>query len=206
MKKALTGPADLRDAKRLAELEVVIERGKAAFIETGTALLEVRESRLYRLGYGTFDDYLAKRWPDISRSYAYRLMDRAEVARVLSPIGDIPNEAQARELAPILRSDGPEAVAEVMAEAVRRTEGRPTARVIREVVADTTNPVNEDEIDLDAGPNEEARAAAYIDALKGYISGVTRVQPPTLGDPPALYRRRHALERRLLDVLAEVMA
>lgn len=40
---AVTGPADLRLQRRLEELEVVIERGLASFIEVGEALIEVRD-------------------------------------------------------------------------------------------------------------------------------------------------------------------
>ncbi len=38
----VTGPRDLRDVKRLAELEVVIEGGLASFMTVAEALLEGR--------------------------------------------------------------------------------------------------------------------------------------------------------------------
>lgn len=76
-------------------------------------------------------------------------------------------------------------------------------RVVQAVVID--GPAS-DEIDLDSGPDEGARADAYRRVLREYIAGIVRVQPPTIGDPPSLYRRRHDLERKLLAVLAEVMS
>ena len=75
-------------------------------------------------------------------------------------------------------------------------------RVVREVRAEI---IEEDqEVDL-SEPDEMSIDASYIHALSDYIAGIIRVQPPTLGDPPALFRRRHELERRLQTVLAEVM-
>jgi hypothetical protein len=82
---------------RLTELEAVIERGLQAFVETGKALIEIRDAELY--GEGTFADYCKNRW-GWHRSYAYRLMDGARVIENLSPTGDIPKtERVARELA-----------------------------------------------------------------------------------------------------------
>lgn len=83
---------------RLAELESTIARGLQTFVDVGTALLEIRDGRLYRQEYGTFEGYCQDKW-GFSRSRAHRLIDAAEVANNLLPIGNIPqNEAQARPL------------------------------------------------------------------------------------------------------------
>lgn len=110
---------------RLTHLESVIERGLGTFVEVGQALLEIRDSRLYRESHGTFEDYCRERW-GMSRSYAHRQIDAATVAAVL-PIG---NEAQARELLP-LRAE-PEQMAEAWGEA--SANGSPTAEKVREAV------------------------------------------------------------------------
>ena len=47
---------------RLAELETVIESGIRTFVDVGRALLEIRDSRLYRESYPTFDEYCRERW------------------------------------------------------------------------------------------------------------------------------------------------
>jgi len=56
---------------RLDELELVINKNMRAFYEIGTALKEIRDSRLYKdvLGYDTFEDYCRERW-DFGRHYA----------------------------------------------------------------------------------------------------------------------------------------
>jgi hypothetical protein len=123
------------DQQRFAELERVIERGFGTFVEVGRALLEIQERRLYRgAGHRTFADYVSKRW-DLSIAHAYRQIDASKVVDILSPIGEIPlpaNEAQARELAPLVGD--PEAVRAVWSEAIEYGDGRITARAIRERV------------------------------------------------------------------------
>lgn len=120
----------------LAALEARIEHGLATFVQVGEALLEIRDRRLYReAGFAEFDAYCRARW-GWQRARSYRLMDGAKVVRVLSPIGDTPtNEAQARELVPVLRDEGPEAVAEVWEQAQEAApNGKVTAEVVRDVV------------------------------------------------------------------------
>lgn len=84
---------------RLAALETIIENGMRTFIEVGTALLEIRDRRLYReQGFTTFEDYCLKRW-EWTHRHVNRQIAAAEVVRNLGPIGPKPlNEAQAREL------------------------------------------------------------------------------------------------------------
>lgn len=93
-------PLTQDESRRLRECEKVIERGIDTFYQVGNALAEIRESRLYRIAYPTFEDYCKKRWA-MSRFYAHRLIDASQVVENLLPIGNIPtSEAQARELAP----------------------------------------------------------------------------------------------------------
>ena len=118
---------------RLAEAEQRIEhelsRVRRSFVVIGLTLREIRDAGLHRDGYTTFESYLADRW-GFSRSRAYRLIDAAAVAAVASPMGDIPNERQARELAPL--RDEPEQLRRAWEEA--SANGAPTAVVVREVV------------------------------------------------------------------------
>jgi hypothetical protein len=93
-------PLTKDESRRLKECERIIERGLESFYQVGNALAEIRDSRLYRISYASFEDYCRERWK-ISRFYAHRLIDAAQVVDNLLPIGNIPsNEAQARELAP----------------------------------------------------------------------------------------------------------
>jgi hypothetical protein len=87
------------DEARLVELETTIEHGLQTFVDVGTALLEIRDSKLYRKGHETFEDYCRTRW-NMSRIHAHRMIEAAEVNQNLLPTGNIlPNsERQAREL------------------------------------------------------------------------------------------------------------
>ncbi len=68
-----------------------------------TALKEIRDSRLYREQYATFEAYCKERW-GFARNYANKLIQSAEVTGELNGYNctQIPaTESQARELARI---------------------------------------------------------------------------------------------------------
>lgn len=86
------------EQNRLQQHETVIERGLKTFYDVGSALLDIRDNRLYRQEYGTFEAYCQQRW-GMSKPHATRLIEAARVTENLVPIGTVPaNEAQAREL------------------------------------------------------------------------------------------------------------
>lgn len=127
---AVTGPAELRTARRLAILEETIEAGMSSFVLVGEALLEVRDSRLYRVNYPTFEAYCKGRW-HFSHQRASQLMTAAEVVAALPESAtNVANEGQARALVPVLREHGPEAAASVLKEAIEATNGHVTAAAI----------------------------------------------------------------------------
>jgi hypothetical protein len=93
-----TGPEPKTQATsdRLTDLEQIITRGKAAYLEVGEALDEIRDNKLYKAKYPTFEAYLKGRW-QMSRAQGYRLIAAVKIAE-MSPIGDKPeNEHQARK-------------------------------------------------------------------------------------------------------------
>ncbi|MGH2800507.1 MAG: DNA methyltransferase [Thermoleophilaceae bacterium] len=122
------------ERSRLAELESLVERGLQTFVEVGKALMEIRESRLYRETHGTFETYCRERFR-LGRAQAYRLIGGASVAELVSPMGDIPNERQARELVPVLRDEGEAAVLEVYRELRQKHGDDVTAERVRRVVS-----------------------------------------------------------------------
>lgn len=87
---------------RLAELESIIARGIKTFVEVGSALVEVRDSRLYKSEFSTFEEYCGGKW-NITRQYANLMISAAEVVNTFSSLPDPPkilpaNERQARPL------------------------------------------------------------------------------------------------------------
>lgn len=118
---ALT-PGEQLDLRRL---EAQIRLNLNAFLIVANSLVQIRDSRLYRAEFVSFEEYLDKRW-DMTKSRAYRLITAAQVAEVVSPIGNVRNEWAARQLADL----EPEAQKFVYAVAQAKSEGAPTAKVI----------------------------------------------------------------------------
>ena len=124
------------EAKRYKECEALIETG-ADSMRRG--LLEIRDSKLYRQDYKTFEEYCATRW-NITARHANRMIAHAKVEKNLGqicPKNDCEdelfpeiNQSQARELSKV----EPEKQAEVLAKASEN--GKPTAAKIKEAAAE----------------------------------------------------------------------
>lgn len=132
----VTEPLDDAEAVALEGYESTIGKGLKSFHAVGKALMAIRDGRLYRDRYASFETYCETEW-GISRRQADRLAAAAAVADVLEvdearPIG-LTSESQARELAPLLSN--PKAMREAYDEAEQAASGTPTAENLREAVA-----------------------------------------------------------------------
>lgn len=91
----------IAESQRLTQLEVRIREGLKTFVDVGAALLEIRDARLYRQDYSTFEEYCQERW-GLKERQAYRLMDASAVVAHLEscPIGQLlpTTESQVRPL------------------------------------------------------------------------------------------------------------
>lgn len=158
------------ESKRLASLEHIVEQGKQGFVAVGHALLEIRESRLYREQSDTFESYCQIKW-GFTRHNANRLIQAAEI---VSEFGDHghqnepapTNERQARALAAAPPEDRKSVWKEAVASAPKdKKTGKPkvTAKDVQKVVAKRAAPKEE----KPTGPWGEFRAAmmAEIDIL-----------------------------------------
>lgn len=118
------------ESATLAEQEAVIERGLQTFYEVGTALLAIRDQRLYRESHGTFEDYCGERW-GLKRQRAYELMQTATVVALVSEISDTIPQRESH-VAPLVTLS-PEQQVEVWQEAVQTApEGKMTAAHVTE--------------------------------------------------------------------------
>lgn len=115
--------------------EAVIERGLNIFVEVGNALTDIRDRRLYREQYGTFEDYCQGRW-GIVASRARQLIGAAKTVTnvtqsVNGTISPPSNEAQARPLTKLPADEQPA----VWQEAVETApNGKVTAQHVEETV------------------------------------------------------------------------
>jgi len=149
------------ERRSLESLEKVIESGVESFLATGSALKEIRDQRLYREGFKTFEAYVKARW-SFDRSRAYQLIDASDLKADLSTIVDknpkadeVKTEGQLRELASVPT----ESLAEVIAKAAEIAGDAPlTAKVLkeaREQVLEPTEPTAEEPACEDVEPEPE---------------------------------------------------
>ena len=123
-------------ALNLQEHETVIERGLKTFVEVGNALMAIRDSRLYKADYTTFEDYCRERW-GMSKRHSNRMIEAANVIDNLGPIGLIPQtESQARPLAKLDPDDQLEAWQRAVETAPNgKVTGKHVERVVAKMVA-----------------------------------------------------------------------
>jgi hypothetical protein len=101
---ALKEKLDVTERGKLRKLEAIVAEGISSFIVVGEALKEIREGKLYRESYKTFDKYVSERW-GFEKSRAYQLIDASDTNKKVSTIveeieraSEIKNEGQLREL------------------------------------------------------------------------------------------------------------
>ena len=124
-------PLSVTEREELARYEGTIYEGLSTFFEVGKALIEIRNRKLYRADYRTFEHYCRERW-NISRPRAYQLIDAADVVDDLSTHGRqiLPaNEHQARAL----KAAPPDQRPDIWQKAVDANNGKvPTAKQINQ--------------------------------------------------------------------------
>jgi hypothetical protein len=164
-------PITLKESARLVELERKIKTGMTTFVEVGNALMEIRDSKLYRVEHKTFEAYCRDKW-GMSRVQAHRIIGASEVSKML-PIGNkLPQtETQARPLTKLPAKKQPEA----WAKAVEIADGnQPTQRQVEQAVRQTLSTDNPTKTKKTRGSYEDWRTfrdiceqiAALCDSLE----------------------------------------
>lgn len=96
--EVLNEPLSEGESSEFSACENVIERGLKSFVEVGQALQQIREGRLYRHDFKTFEEYCDQRW-DMTRRFANYQIAAAQVVQNLGTIVPKPaTESQARPL------------------------------------------------------------------------------------------------------------
>jgi len=107
---------NIDETNELERCEVVIKQGLQTFIEVGQALMTIREKRLYRIGFKTFEDYCVERW-SMDKRHANRLIQASEAISNLGPMGPVLPQSE-RQTRPITSLE-PEIQKEVWTEVVK---------------------------------------------------------------------------------------
>lgn len=120
-----------QDEVALQYNEQIIEKGLETYMKVGYALMEIRDNRLYRKEFKTFEEYCQEKWGK-SRYWAYNFIKASEVAGALESVDNcqqIPEtESQAR---PLTKLETPEQQAEAWGNAVANSKsGKPSAKEV----------------------------------------------------------------------------
>ena len=136
-------PLSERESKLLDQLEIDIEQNLKGFKKVGYALSVIRDQRLYRVDFDTFEEYCHQVW-DLGRPRAYQLMDGYTVMENLSTMVDktklpvfeiLPaNERQVRPLYILTPEQQVEAWTKVV-EAAKDSGVRVTAELVQQCVS-----------------------------------------------------------------------
>jgi len=157
-----SGAITLNEIERteLTRHEQIIERGINTFVEVGQALVSIRDKRLYRAEYQTFDEYCRERW-GIHRSRAYQLIDAARIVGNLSTSVDIGPTTE-YEIRP-LRTLPPDQQREAWERAIETApDGKVTAGHVQRVVDEMTGRVRESkELPPEANKHHDAKRPNY---------------------------------------------
>ena len=141
-----------------------VREGMEAFTKVGRALLEIRESRLYRDTHATFEDFCREEF-GMKRQRAYQLIEAANtVAESPECQKFLTSESQARELAKV----EPENRSEVLSKAAEG--GKVTAKSIKEaaLVAVPSLPDDEETRDYKRTLKLKSFSDAAIDWLASF--------------------------------------
>lgn len=122
----------LDEQVQLEAYEVVIANGLQTFYEVGTALAEIRDNRLYRAEFKTFEDYCDQRW-GIGRNYANKVIAASKVVKNLGTnVPTLPvSESQTRPLTSLPPHEQQRAWQEAVDTA---PNGKPTAAHVQRIV------------------------------------------------------------------------
>lgn len=126
----LQTPLTEPERETLEQYEGSIDKALQYGLEAGIALKAIRDERLYREQFKTFEEYCRKRW-GLARPTAYQRIDAGESYQVLSAIADIQpptNEYQTRVLAGLTAEDKVKVWTEAAKTAV---DGKLTAKHIK---------------------------------------------------------------------------
>ncbi len=153
---ATASPLTGGEERRLVHCEKTVEKGMGTFREVGQALLEIRDSRLYRREYETFADYCKKRW-GFTHGRARQLISAAKIQSDTTV--SLSGERSTRELARV-PTDQRETV---LAWAEEKSGDQPlTAAAIKSAAKDVLESESDEEEEEEEEEEEDESVAEVV--------------------------------------------
>ena len=146
--------------------EEVIEDGWATYVQVGLAFATIRDRRLYRNEFTTFEEYCRNRW-DYGRRYVNQLISAAQVFTRLGANGSQKPEHE-RQVRPLIGLT-PEQAQQVWEKAVQRAGGKTvTGRLLKNVLNGLRSTFVQNQVPRIKHPSGEAKHR-LIDAAVGEL-------------------------------------
>jgi protein gp37 len=143
-KKAKELPLTSEDKAAFKRLDKIVRKGVEAFVESGKALIEIQQRKLWRAGnHATWEAY-CRQVAGLSKSYAHRIINATQVVMDLTtelPIGNSVVPLSESQVRPLLRLADSSQRGQAWNTAVEKAEGsQPTAAEVSEVVFEILHP------------------------------------------------------------------
>ena len=168
----------VQEETRKAQLEATIERGMQTFVEVGLALMEIRDGRLYRAEFGTFEEYCNQRW-GWTRMRASQLIAAASVVQNVNNCLQNPaTESQARPLAALPPAQQREAWERVL-------ETAPNGKITAAIVTQAAQAIRQERTDQ----RRQERIEKIVQIAQGNsdLAETAILYPIVYVDPPWRY-------------------
>ena len=198
------GPLNEQEQADLKRLESEIADGLRGERVAGAALAEIRDRRLYRESYRTFEAYVEAEWP-MSRADAYRRIKAAKLADLLYPNGDdhLP-EGVLRHIPTGLSDEDKKRVYERVKGSPLRVTGKVVRQAVREVQCGGRGPSVEQWALLDKYAWAAGRAADAVKGLeKVHGEPLARLERDAIADRCGA--KLAALRDRVVKVVDEIV-
>ena len=170
----IDSPLTGKERDRLAQLEKIVDHGITTFRRVGSALVEIRNSRLYRDRFPTFEAYLKERYC-LALSTATQIIASTQTAELLEQNGtQLPEGVSEAAIRP-LNALGDEALQKaswelVIATCPDRVPTQPVVSKIVRIIRNAVEPVNGNGHD-DSYPSRErpfVQAAQRLSTYDGF--------------------------------------
>jgi hypothetical protein len=158
----------------LEAAEEVIEKHQKTFLQVGSALMAIRDGRLYRQDYKTFEEYVSARW-NWKKSRAYQLIEAASVAENVHNCGQklpkLTAESHAREVAKA-PAEKQSKVVEIATEKARSEGRKPIATDFKNAVEEIEYEDDDAEIEMPVQMTTAELAVANSEIGKRIVAAI----------------------------------